>query len=74
MGDVAWEEAGDRGAGGVGVGGEGGGADEAGGDDVALGLRRVGSGQVAVAEEGEEVGGGRHGWWLGDERWSVQSN
>ncbi len=52
-GDVAGGKAGDVGAGGVGVGGEGGGLDEAGVDDVAV----LG---VAVAEEGEDVGGG-HG-------------
>ena len=64
VGEEAGGEAGDGCAGGVEVGGEGGGADEAGVDDVALGLRWVGSGEVAVAEEMEQVGGG-HGerWW-----------
>jgi hypothetical protein len=52
VGDVAWGEAGDGGAGGVEVWGEGGGADEAGGDDVGAG------GGVAVAEEVEEFGVG----------------
>jgi hypothetical protein len=54
VGDVARWDAGDVGSGGVGVGGEGGGADEAGVDDVAA------VGEVAVAEEEVEVGGG-HG-------------
>ena len=73
-GDEARGEAGDRGAGRVGIRGECGGADKAGGDDVALELRRVGSGQVAVAKEGVEVGGGRHGLRLGDEGGKVSLN